>query len=77
MLKTSYDAQSIEGFINNVEYSGTVDKSAAQVSYDTGRSGAWKKWHGSPHASKVDRNKRRSYTSTYAIEADYNKKDER
>ena len=48
------------------DYSGTAIKPATRGSYDTVKSGEWKTWHGTPHASnKGGRNKIRSYTSAY------------
>ena len=47
--------------------SRTAIKPVARGRYDTGKSGASKKFHGGPHAdTKVGVNKGRIYTSTYA-----------
>ena len=57
----------MEGIRTKAAQSGTAINPAARGSYDTGKSGAWKIWHGSPYAgTKGGRNKGRSYNSTYA-----------
>ena len=57
----------MEGLRTKAADSGTAFNYETQRSYDTGKSGAWKTWHGSPYdCTKVDINKGRSYTSTYA-----------
>ena len=44
--------------------SGTAIKPETRGSYETGKRGAWKKWHVRPHAyPKGGVNKVRSYTS--------------
>ena len=57
----------MEGLSIEVAYSGTAINRAARGNYETGKSGACKTWHVSPHAStKGGGNQGRSYTSTYA-----------
>ena len=68
----------MEGLSTKVEQSVTSVKYETKVSYDTGKSGAWKTWHGRPHASaKGGINKVGGYTSAYSKGTDRNKTDER
>ena len=65
MLWTNYDTRGMKGLMIEADYIGKAIKSEARDRYETSKSGAWKTWHVSPHAStKGGRNKRRSYTST-------------
>ena len=57
----------MEGLRTKASESGTAINSETRGLYETGKSGAWKTWHGSPHVvTKGGINKGRSYTSTYA-----------
>ena len=41
----------MEGLSIEADYIGTAIKPETRVRYETGKSGAWKTWHVSPHDS--------------------------
>ena len=78
MLKTNQYEQSMEGLRTKAAYSGTADNYETQISYETGKIGAWKAFHGSPNSStKGGVNKGRSYISAYVPGVDCNKTSEK
>ena len=68
----------MEGSSTKASYIGTAVNYETQVRSKTGKSGVWKTWHDSPHAStKGGVNKGRIYSSTYAPGAYKNTTSER
>ena len=60
----------MDGLRIEVDQSGTAINTAEIDSYDTGKNGAQKTWHGSPHAgTKGGGNKGIKYTIKYAPRA--------
>ena len=64
----------MEGLSIEVAYSGTAINRAARGNYETGKSGACKTWHVSPHAiTKGGGNKSGGYNSAYEPQIDLQK----
>ena len=46
MINTNKDAQSMESLMPKAVQSGISNRPASRGIYETGKSGAWKTWHG-------------------------------
>ena len=78
MLQANQDPQIMKESRTKESYSGTHVKPVERYIHVTGKSGAWKTWHGIPHAcGKGGGNKGGGYISEYVTGIDHYKTVER